>query len=151
MWKWFYSLNASPFHPVIVFLWTLSIQEFVKGCGSVTKRWVDELLDKMTAGDHTKAVTQIRQVYVLQHLVLHPPYCQRTEDAFLLTTLTKSSQTMWDCFAWQATLGALEFAFYSSLSTFESTHWSLKFFLSLFEPFYFYFSLFIMLADNISH
>uniref|UniRef100_A0A3Q3VND6 Bromodomain-containing protein 9 n=1 Tax=Mola mola TaxID=94237 RepID=A0A3Q3VND6_MOLML len=40
----------------------LSIQEFVKGCGSATKRWVDELLDKMTAGDHVKAVTQIRQL-----------------------------------------------------------------------------------------
>ncbi|XP_020504155.1 bromodomain-containing protein 9 isoform X2 [Labrus bergylta] len=39
----------------------LSIQEFVKGCGSVTKHWVDGLLDKMTAGDHTKAVNQIRQ------------------------------------------------------------------------------------------
>ncbi|XP_022621362.1 bromodomain-containing protein 9 isoform X2 [Seriola dumerili] len=39
----------------------LSIQEFVKGCGSVTKRWVDGLLDKMTAGDHIKAVNQIRQ------------------------------------------------------------------------------------------
>ncbi|XP_068614342.1 bromodomain-containing protein 9 [Brachionichthys hirsutus] len=39
----------------------LSIQEFVKGCGSITKRWVDELLDKMTAGDHVKAATQIRQ------------------------------------------------------------------------------------------
>ncbi|XP_067365929.1 bromodomain-containing protein 9 isoform X4 [Channa argus] len=39
----------------------LSIQEFVKGCGNITKRWVDGLLDKMTAGDHTKAVTQIRQ------------------------------------------------------------------------------------------
>uniref|UniRef100_A0A8C4F5Q3 Bromodomain-containing protein 9 n=1 Tax=Dicentrarchus labrax TaxID=13489 RepID=A0A8C4F5Q3_DICLA len=39
----------------------LSIQEFVKGCGSVTKHWVDGLLDKMTAGDHTKAVGQIRQ------------------------------------------------------------------------------------------
>uniref|UniRef100_A0A8C9XVT1 Bromodomain-containing protein 9 n=1 Tax=Sander lucioperca TaxID=283035 RepID=A0A8C9XVT1_SANLU len=32
----------------------LSIQEFVKGCGGVTKRWVDRLLDKMTADDHTK-------------------------------------------------------------------------------------------------
>lgn len=42
---------------------TLSIQEFVKGCGSVTKRWVDGLLDKMTADDHTKAVNQIRQVF----------------------------------------------------------------------------------------
>ncbi|KAG7276034.1 hypothetical protein CRUP_004431 [Coryphaenoides rupestris] len=40
----------------------LSIQEFVKGCGSVTKRLVDGLLDKMTAGDHTKAVHQIRQM-----------------------------------------------------------------------------------------
>ncbi|CAK6960568.1 bromodomain-containing protein 9 isoform X3 [Scomber scombrus] len=39
----------------------LSIQEFVKGCGSVTKRWVDGLLDKMTADDHTKAVNQVRQ------------------------------------------------------------------------------------------
>lgn len=47
---------------------TLSLQEFVKGCGSITKRWVDELLDKMTASDHLKAVTQIRQVY---NFVLH--------------------------------------------------------------------------------
>ncbi|XP_034409525.1 bromodomain-containing protein 9 isoform X2 [Cyclopterus lumpus] len=39
----------------------LSIQEFVKGCGDVTKCWVDRLLDKMTADDHTKAVNQIRQ------------------------------------------------------------------------------------------
>ncbi|MEQ2280131.1 Bromodomain-containing protein 9 [Ameca splendens] len=39
----------------------LSVQDFVKGCGSVTKRWVDELLDKMTGGDHSKAVGQIRQ------------------------------------------------------------------------------------------
>ncbi|XP_031602103.1 bromodomain-containing protein 9 isoform X2 [Oreochromis aureus] len=39
----------------------LSVQEFVKGCGGVTKHWVDGLLDKMTAGDHTKAVNQIRQ------------------------------------------------------------------------------------------
>uniref|UniRef100_A0A3B4ZPI4 Bromodomain-containing protein 9 n=1 Tax=Stegastes partitus TaxID=144197 RepID=A0A3B4ZPI4_9TELE len=39
----------------------LSVQEFVKGCGSVTKHWVDGLLDKMTAGDHSKAVSQIRQ------------------------------------------------------------------------------------------
>lgn len=34
----------------------------MKGCGSVTKRWVDDLLDKMTGGDHIKAVSQIRQV-----------------------------------------------------------------------------------------
>uniref|UniRef100_A0A6Q2Y5P3 Bromodomain-containing protein 9 n=1 Tax=Esox lucius TaxID=8010 RepID=A0A6Q2Y5P3_ESOLU len=40
----------------------LSIQEFVKDCGNVTKRFVDGLLDKMTAGDHSKAIFQIRQV-----------------------------------------------------------------------------------------
>lgn len=39
----------------------LSLQEFVKGCGGVTKKLVDELLDKMTGGDHSKAVFQIRQ------------------------------------------------------------------------------------------
>ncbi|KAF7669424.1 hypothetical protein LDENG_00186290 [Lucifuga dentata] len=38
-----------------------SIQEFVKGCSSITKHRVDGLLDKMTAGDHTKAVSHIRQ------------------------------------------------------------------------------------------
>ncbi|KAI4888499.1 hypothetical protein NFI96_012960 [Prochilodus magdalenae] len=39
----------------------LSLQEFVKDCGSFTKRLVDDLLDKMTVGDHSKAVFQIRQ------------------------------------------------------------------------------------------
>ncbi|KAA0702614.1 Bromodomain-containing protein 9 [Triplophysa tibetana] len=39
----------------------LSLQEFVKGCGSFTKRLVDNLLDTMTAGDHSKATVQIRQ------------------------------------------------------------------------------------------
>uniref|UniRef100_A0A671WBD3 Bromodomain-containing protein 9 n=1 Tax=Sparus aurata TaxID=8175 RepID=A0A671WBD3_SPAAU len=34
----------------------LSIQEFVKGCGGITKHWVDGLLDKMTAGDHIKSM-----------------------------------------------------------------------------------------------
>lgn len=53
---------CSHYQSVIMFTSTLSIQEFVKGCGSVTKHWVDDLLDKMTAGDHVKAATQIRQV-----------------------------------------------------------------------------------------
>lgn len=49
--------------PVLnMFTFSLSIQEFVKGCSGVTKHWVDTLLDKMTADDHTKAVNQIRQV-----------------------------------------------------------------------------------------
>ncbi|XP_057196620.1 bromodomain-containing protein 9 isoform X2 [Triplophysa rosa] len=39
----------------------LSLQEFVKGCGSFTKRLVDDLLDTMTLGDHSKATVQIRQ------------------------------------------------------------------------------------------
>lgn len=55
-----------------------SLQEFVKGCGNVTKRWVDGLLDKMTGGDHIKAVNQIRQVnmpsvvlYVINNITFH--------------------------------------------------------------------------------
>ncbi|XP_026780737.3 bromodomain-containing protein 9 isoform X1 [Pangasianodon hypophthalmus] len=39
----------------------LSLQEFVKDCGSFTKRLVDDLLDKMTGSDHSKAIFQIRQ------------------------------------------------------------------------------------------
>ncbi|XP_031432228.1 bromodomain-containing protein 9 [Clupea harengus] len=39
----------------------LSLQEFIKGCGGITRKLVDELLDKMTGGDHSKAVFQIRQ------------------------------------------------------------------------------------------
>uniref|UniRef100_A0A1A8NTC6 Bromodomain-containing protein 9 n=1 Tax=Nothobranchius rachovii TaxID=451742 RepID=A0A1A8NTC6_9TELE len=47
----------------------LSIQDFVKGCGSATKLWVDELLDKMTGGDHSGAVRQIQQK---RNLMLKP-------------------------------------------------------------------------------
>ncbi len=45
-----------------IFCVCFSLQEFVKGCGSFTKRLVDDLLNKMTAGDHSKAIIQIRQV-----------------------------------------------------------------------------------------
>lgn len=57
-----------------MWIFTRSIQEFVKGCGSVTKRWVDGLLDKMTADDHTKAVNQVRQVFdfTLLHTLFLP-------------------------------------------------------------------------------
>uniref|UniRef100_A0A8C9R085 Bromodomain-containing protein 9 n=1 Tax=Scleropages formosus TaxID=113540 RepID=A0A8C9R085_SCLFO len=41
----------------------LSLQEFVKDCGSFTKKLVDELLDKMTGNEHSKAVFQIRQCF----------------------------------------------------------------------------------------
>lgn len=64
-----YTANETVFFTVILIIYLFlslpSIQEFVKGCGSVTKRWVDGLLDKMTAGDHTKSVNQIRQVYYM--------------------------------------------------------------------------------------
>ncbi|XP_039592179.1 bromodomain-containing protein 9 isoform X2 [Polypterus senegalus] len=39
----------------------LSLQEFVKGCGSFTKKFVDDLLDQMTGGDHSKATYHIKQ------------------------------------------------------------------------------------------
>lgn len=69
---------------------SLSIQEFVKGCGSVTKRWVDGLLDKMTAGDHTKAVNQIRQVYDLSWAI----YTHYLNQMYPPPTDTKMSNFM---------------------------------------------------------
>ncbi|XP_066572131.1 bromodomain-containing protein 9 isoform X8 [Amia ocellicauda] len=48
----------------------LSLQEFVKGCGSLTKKIVDGLLDQMTGGDHSKAIFQIRQK---RNIAIKPP------------------------------------------------------------------------------
>ncbi|XP_064409329.1 bromodomain-containing protein 9 isoform X4 [Latimeria chalumnae] len=39
----------------------LSLQEFVQGCGGYTKKLVDDLLDQITGGDHSKAIYQIKQ------------------------------------------------------------------------------------------
>ncbi|XP_055507353.1 bromodomain-containing protein 9 isoform X4 [Leucoraja erinacea] len=39
----------------------LSLQEFVKGCGSSTKKMVDDLLNQITAGEHSKAVYHLSQ------------------------------------------------------------------------------------------
>lgn len=54
--------NDDTINPTEKSLCVCSLQEFVKGCGSFTKRLVDNLLDTMTAGDHSKATVQIRQV-----------------------------------------------------------------------------------------
>uniref|UniRef100_A0A3P9AQB0 Bromodomain-containing protein 9 n=1 Tax=Esox lucius TaxID=8010 RepID=A0A3P9AQB0_ESOLU len=62
----------------------LSIQEFVKDCGNVTKRFVDGLLDKMTAGDHSKAIFQIRQQRALE-------WRDVSGNAFIQTPSTTSS------------------------------------------------------------
>ncbi|XP_078395557.1 bromodomain-containing protein 9 isoform X3 [Cetorhinus maximus] len=39
----------------------LSLQEFVKDCGSSTKKMVDDLLNQITAGEHSKAVYHLSQ------------------------------------------------------------------------------------------
>uniref|UniRef100_UPI00398F5D0A bromodomain-containing protein 9 isoform X4 n=1 Tax=Pristiophorus japonicus TaxID=55135 RepID=UPI00398F5D0A len=39
----------------------LSLQEFVKDCGSSTKKMVDDLLNQMTTGEHAKAVYHLSQ------------------------------------------------------------------------------------------
>lgn len=39
-----------------------SLQEFVKDAGSYSKRMVDELLDQITGGDHSRVLLQLRQV-----------------------------------------------------------------------------------------
>ncbi|KAG8512393.1 Bromodomain-containing protein 9, partial [Galemys pyrenaicus] len=39
----------------------LSLQEFVKDAGSYSKKMVDDLLDQITGGDHSRALFQLRQ------------------------------------------------------------------------------------------
>ncbi|XP_043921069.1 bromodomain-containing protein 9 isoform X3 [Protopterus annectens] len=39
----------------------LSLLEFVKNCGTYTQKRVDDLLDQITAGDHSKSIRQIKQ------------------------------------------------------------------------------------------
>lgn len=39
-----------------------SLQEFVKDAGSYSKRMVDDLLDQITGGDHSRMLFQLRQV-----------------------------------------------------------------------------------------
>ncbi|KAE8597329.1 hypothetical protein XENTR_v10016428 [Xenopus tropicalis] len=40
----------------------LSLQEFVKDCGSFAKRMVNDLLDQITGGDHSRTIYQVKQV-----------------------------------------------------------------------------------------
>ncbi|KAG8139655.1 hypothetical protein E2320_002423, partial [Naja naja] len=46
----------------------LSLQEFVKDSGSYSKKIVDDLLDQITGGDHSKSIYQLKQVSVLNRL-----------------------------------------------------------------------------------
>ncbi|XP_064335230.1 bromodomain-containing protein 9 isoform X6 [Camelus dromedarius] len=39
----------------------LSLQEFVKGAGSYSRKMVDDLLDQITGGDHSRMLSQLRQ------------------------------------------------------------------------------------------
>ncbi|XP_053570325.1 bromodomain-containing protein 9 isoform X3 [Bombina bombina] len=41
--------------------YALSLQEFVKDCGNYTKKMVNDLLDQITGGDHSKTIYQIKQ------------------------------------------------------------------------------------------
>lgn len=40
----------------------VSLQEFVKDAGSYSKRMVDDLLDQITGGDHSRLLFQLKQV-----------------------------------------------------------------------------------------
>ena len=50
-----------------------SLQEFVKDAGSYSKKLVDDLLDQITGGDHSRLLFQLRQVGALGH-----SYARRT-------------------------------------------------------------------------
>nr|XP_019600137.1 PREDICTED: bromodomain-containing protein 9 [Rhinolophus sinicus] len=48
----------------------LSLQEFVKDAGSYSKRMVDDLLDQITGGDHSRMLFQLRQ---RRNIPMKPP------------------------------------------------------------------------------
>lgn len=52
-----HSVCVSLFSPALS-----SLQEFVKDAGSYSKRMVDDLLDQITGGDHSRMLFQLRQV-----------------------------------------------------------------------------------------
>lgn len=54
-------------HPVCAPTAPSSLQEFVKDAGSYSKRMVDDLLDQITGGDHSRMLFQLRQVGCAWH------------------------------------------------------------------------------------
>ncbi|XP_075442494.1 bromodomain-containing protein 9 isoform X5 [Ascaphus truei] len=48
----------------------LSLQEFVKDCGGYTNKIVNDLLDQITGGDHSKTIYQIKQ---RRNIQMRPP------------------------------------------------------------------------------
>ncbi|XP_076972902.1 bromodomain-containing protein 9 isoform X3 [Tamandua tetradactyla] len=56
----------------------LSLQEFVKDAGSYSKRMVDDLLDQVTGGDHSRILSQLRQ---RRNIPLKPPEEVKVGDA----------------------------------------------------------------------
>ncbi|XP_043457787.1 bromodomain-containing protein 9 isoform X9 [Prionailurus bengalensis] len=50
----------------------ISLQEFVKDAGSYSKKMVDDLLDQITGGDHSRMLFQLRQMSCLP-----PPHTRR--------------------------------------------------------------------------
>lgn len=63
-----------------------SLQEFVKDAGSYSKKMVDDLLDQITGGDHSRMIFQLKQVglkltCLCGHRLLVPLWVQRARPA----------------------------------------------------------------------
>ncbi|XP_019479896.1 PREDICTED: LOW QUALITY PROTEIN: bromodomain-containing protein 9 [Hipposideros armiger] len=56
----------------------LSLQEFVKDAGSYSKRMVDDLLDQITGGDHSRMLFQLRQ---RRNVPMKPPDDMKAGDS----------------------------------------------------------------------
>ncbi|RMC16308.1 hypothetical protein DUI87_08524 [Hirundo rustica rustica] len=63
----------------------LSLQEFVKDAGSYSKKIVDDLLDQITSGDHSRTIYQLKQVL---------PVLIKEEHKLRNTCLSSSKQIM---------------------------------------------------------
>ncbi|XP_072461445.1 bromodomain-containing protein 9 isoform X15 [Notamacropus eugenii] len=70
----------------------LSLQEFVKDSGSYSKKIVDDLLDQITGGDHSKIIYQLKQ---RRNIPMKPPDEIKRTRRTILTTLQASSLKDW--------------------------------------------------------
>lgn len=59
---WILKLERDAFSAHSLIGFSSSLQEFVKDAGSYSKKMVDDLLDQITGGDHSRMIFQLKQV-----------------------------------------------------------------------------------------
>lgn len=63
-----------------------SLQEFVKDSGSYSKKIVDDLLDQITGGDHSKTIYQLKQVSICNTKIRLIKWVNQCKDVVLIVS-----------------------------------------------------------------